>query len=1035
MIIQADSKPKYLNIHYMKRRNTNSFLLFFILLLFNLSFSNEVKAEIDHVVNGIVTDDNGDPLIGVNIVEENGSMGTVTDLDGSYEISISNGATRLVFSYTGFQTQTIDVAGRASINVVLLTDTHLLDQVVVVGYGKQKKSDITGAVSTVNVAEIQKLPTASVGTALQGQAAGVNITSATGVPGGDPVIRVRGLGTIGNNNPLFVIDGIPGDLSYINPADIESINVLRDASAATIYGSRASNGVVLVTTKRGKSGEPRVTLNTYVSSQSLTNNVEMANKSQYNQIMKEARANGGEDPLEYTLDDSQYANSDWVREYIENGLEQKHDLGISGGTDHMSYNFSGGYFQNTGTVINTDFERYNARLNLDFKLLDDRLTIAPGIGFTRNNSKNISQPTGEGNASFSPFLYAFSSIPHKDIYDTESSNGFAVPAPELGSGNPIGERSLETNKNQDDYLQFNIAADLKIFEGLSYRFQYGSNIENTYNFFQLPAYSFGPQATNEDPYISERRGRLNEWTINNLLNYQKEFGKHNLGVMLGVSREKSQFRSVGGVNRQLPSNSLAALSAGIGDEASFGFNSTSTLQSYFGRASYNYGNKYFVQTSLRRDGSSRFANDNKYGNFYSVSLGWAMHQEDFFNSSFISEFKPRFSYGTLGNQNIDDHLFLARIASGGAQLNYPFGQEIQQEILVGAINTSLPTPDIKWEETTTTNIGLDLGFMEDKWLVNLDYFRSKTKDMLVSVPVPGSSGITTFPLTNGGEMENKGWELSTTYRKKEGGFQYDITANLSGSSNKITKLGFADESFTEGYIEFFNFPTTRTEVGGEIGRFYLFQTDGIFQDQAEVDAHGVQPNASPGDLKFVDTNGDGTLGDDDKVYFDSGLPKIEYGLTFNGYYKSFDFTLFFQGTQGNKMYNGMKMWLYRTDRIENVSADLVNAWSPTNTGSDIPRNVSTDPNSNTRPSDYYLEDGSYLRLKNLQIGYTLPISLLKKASISKARIYVSAYNLLTLTSYTGFDPGISNSGLFTRGVDRGFYPLSKSYVFGINLGF
>lgn len=1019
----------------MNLRKTNSFLLFLLLLVFNLSYSTQVKAEIDQTISGIVTDENGEPLIGVNIIVENSTVGTTSNIDGTYEITIPDGSTQLIFSYTGYQTQTIDVAGRSIINVVLLTDSQLIDQVVVVGYGKQKKSDITGAVSTVNVEEIQKLPTASVGTALQGQAAGVNIAAATGAPGGDPVIRIRGLGTIGNNNPLFVIDGIPGDLSYINPADIESINVLRDASAATIYGSRASNGVVIVTTKRGKTGEPRVTLNSYVSTQSLTNNIEMANKAQYNQIMRDARANGGEDPLQFTLDDSQYADSDWVNEYIESGFEQKHDLSISGGTDHMSYNFSGGYFQNTGAVINTDFERYNARLNLDFKLLDDRLTIAPGIGFTRNNSNNMFQPTGGGNASFSPFLSAFTALPHRAIYDADSPNGFAVPAPELGSGNPIGERSLETNVNQDDYMQFNIAADLELFAGLSYRFQYGTNIENTHNFYQLPTYSFGPQATNEDPFISENRARLNQWALNNLLNYTKAFGSHNLDLMVGVSREKSQYRSVGGANRQLPSNSLAALSAGIGDESSFGFNSTSTLQSYFGRASYNYDNKYFLQTSLRRDGSSRFATENKYGNFYSVSLGWAMHKEDFFNSGFISELKPRISYGTLGNQNIGDHLFLARIASGGARLNYPFGREVQQEVLVGAINTSLPTPDIKWEETTTTNFGLDLGFMEDKWLVNVDYFMSKTKDMLVSVPVPATSGITTFPLTNGGEMENKGWELSTTYRQKEGGFKYDITANLSSSSNKITQLGFADESFTEGYIEFFNFPTTRTEVGGEIGRFYLFQTDGIFQNQAEIDAHGIQPNAAPGDLKFVDTNGDGNLGDDDKVYFDSGLPKLEYGLTFNGYYDNFDFSLFFQGTQGNKMYNGMKMWLYRTDRLENVSADLVNAWSPTNTDSDIPRNVSTDPNSNTRPSDYYLEDGSYLRLRNVQIGYTLPTSFVQKASISRARIYFSAYNLLTFTNYTGFDPGISNSGLFTRGVDRGFYPLSKSYVFGINLGF
>ncbi|GJM32068.1 MAG: SusC/RagA family TonB-linked outer membrane protein [Saprospiraceae bacterium] len=1019
----------------MKRKITNSLIFLFTMLLLNPSFVSAEDSLLEQVISGIVTDQDGEPLIGVNVVAENTAIGTATDYDGAFRLEVPDGTTNLVFTYTGYLEQVVEIKGQSTINVVMRTDVAILDEVVVVGYGKQKKSDITGAVSTVNVDEIQKIPTADVATALQGQAAGVNVAAATGAPGGNPVIRIRGLGTIGNNNPLFVIDGIPGDLSYINPADIESINVLRDASAATIYGARASNGVVIVTTKRGKTGAPRVSLNTYVATHSLTNNVEMANKAQYNQIMKEARENGGDDPLEYTLNDNQYADTDWADAYIKDAFEQKYDLGISGGTEEMSYFFSGGYFKNSGTVINTDFARYNARLNLDFKLLDGRLSIAPGIGYTRDNSNNIFEPTGGGNASFSPFLYAFSAIPHKEIYDVNSSNGFAEPDPGLGSGNPIGERSLETDQNQDDYLQFNLAAELKILEGLTYQFQFGYNTENTYNYYHLPAYSFGPQATVEDPYISETRARLNAWTLNNVLNYQNSFGEHNIGIMGGISREKSEFRSVGGVNRKLPSNSLEALSAGIGDEASFGFNSTSTLQSYFGRLNYNYGNKYFVQASLRRDGSSRFAADNKYGNFYSISLGWGLHHEDFFNVDFISEFKPRFSYGTLGNQNIGDHLFLARIASGGAQLNYPFGQEMRQEIVVGAINTSLPTPDIKWEETTTTNFGVDLGFMDDRWLLTFDYFTSKTEDMLVSVPVPATSGITTFPLTNGGEMENKGWELSTTYRQKKGDFRFDITANLSASKNKITKLGFADESFTEGYIEFVNFPTTRTEVGGEIGRFYIFQTDGIFQSQAEVDAHAIQPNAAPGDLKFVDTNSDGVLDDDDKVFFDSGLPKLEYGLTFNAYYKNFDLTLFFQGTQGNNMYNGMKMWLYRTDRIENVSADLVNAWSPTNTGSSIPRNVSTDPNSNIRPSDYFLEDGSYLRLRNLQIGYTLPTELVNKVAISKARIYISAYNLLTITDYSGFDPGISNSGLFTRGVDRGFYPLTKSFVVGINLGF
>ena len=761
--------------------------------------------------------------------------------------------------------------------------------------------------------------------------------------------------------------------------------------------------------------------------------MDVANRDQHNQIKLEAYSNVGETPAPYLTGNQQFSDSNWVEAYLQNAFEQKHDVGISGGTEKMKYSFSGGYFENSGTVINTGFDRLSTRFNMDFQLLNDRLKIAPGISYTRENTKGIFEPIGSGNASFSPFLDIYSQLPHKAIYDPNSTNGFATPAAGLGSGNPIGTTELEDRKNQDDYMQFNVAATLQIIEGLSYQFQYGANIENTHFSDFIPTYNFGPQAVNENPFLTETRSRTTSWTLNNTLNYNKSFGMHDIDVLLGISREKSEFRSVGGSNNELASDQLLALSAGIGDESSYGFNSTNSLQSYFGRLSYDFDNKYYVQTSVRRDGSSRFGKTNKYGTFYSVSLGWAVHNEDFFSSDLISMLKPRFSYGTLGNQLIPEHLFLSRIASGGQQLNYPFGEGASQPIVVGAISTSLPTPDIRWEETATTNIGLDIGFLQNRIKGSFDYFISKTSDMLVSVPIPASSGITTFPLTNGGNLENKGWEFSTTYSSENNkDFSYDITANISGSRNKVTKLGVANESFTDGFIEFNNFPTTRTEVGGEIGRFYLFKADGIFQNQAEIDAHAIQPNAAPGDLRFLDTSGDGTLDDDDKQFLGSGLPDFEYGITLTGRYKNFDASMFFQGTQGNEIYNGVKMWLYRTDR-QNMSPDLLNAWTPQNTGSSIPRNAFGDPNNNIRPSSYFLEDGSYFRLKNIQIGYTMPESVINKLTISKMRLYLTANNVFTVTDYSGFDPGLGNGGTFTKGVDRGFYPLSKSFILGINL--
>ena len=925
-------------------------LLLCMFALTNSSFSQSIE------VNGIITDNLGVPIPGATVtIKSDKTVGAQSDFDGNYSIKAPSNQTVLVYGSLGFLNKEVLVGNQKTINVSLEENVESLDEVILVGYGTQKREEVTAAITSVDVAELQKIPTASIASSLQGQVAGVNVSTTSGAPGSNPVIRIRGLGTIGNNNPLFVIDGIPGELSYINPADIANISVLKDASAATIYGSRASNGVVIITTKRGKSGDPKVSINSYLSSQSVKKNINIANRDQHNQIKLEAYNNAGIAPEPYLTNGEQYNDSNWVDAYLDNAFEQKHDISISGGTDKATYNFSSGYFKNSGTVINTNFDRLSTRLNMDFKLLDDRLKISPGISYTRENTKGIYELTGNGNAKFSPFLYVYQQLPHKAIYDANSINGFATPASGLGSGNPIGETSLNNRSDQDEYLQFNLSASLEIMDGLTYKFQYGANVENTYFSSFLPTYNFGPQAVNENSILSEERSRTSDWTLANTLNYRKTFGNHDIDVLLGISREQSEFKSLGGRNSQLSSDQLQALNAGIGDESAYGFNSTNTLQSYFGRLTYDYDNKYFLQTSVRRDGSSRFASVNKYGNFYSVSLGWAVHNEDFFQSELISQLKPRFSYGTLGNQLIDEHLFLARINTGGAQLNYPFGEGVRQNVLVGAISTSLPTPDIKWEETATTNIGLDFGLLNNRIKTSFDYFISKTTDMLVNIPIPATSGITNFPLTNGGNLSNKGWGLSTTYSSSnDNAFTYDITANISSSKNEVTKLGVANESFTDGFVEYLNFPTTRTEVGSEIGRFYLFNHEGIFQNQAEIDAHGVQPNAVPGDARFTDTNGDGSLDDDDKQYMGSGNPDFEYGLTFNAAYKNFDFSLFFQGTQGNKIFNGTNLFLYRTDR-QNMSADLVNAWTPQNTGSSIPRNVFGDPNNNIRSSNFFLE--------------------------------------------------------------------------------
>lgn len=982
-------------------------------------------------ISGTVTDEsNGEALIGVTILEKGTGNGTVTDISGNFSLAVQPGAT-LIVSFVGFATQEIGVGSRTNLQIEMSPDVTQLSEIVVVGYSSQNKQDITGAVATLDVENMQRLPGGNVSNLLQGQAAGVVSTPGSGAPGSAPVIRIRGLGTIGNNNPLFVIDGIPGDISSINPTDIESISILKDASAATIYGSRASNGVVIVTTKRGTKGTPVVTFNSYVGSSSIANTIDVLNTAQNNQVSNAAHANDGQDALAYTSLTG-VADTDWQDEMFQTGLEQKYDISISGGSESSNYNLALGYFSDEGTVIDTDFKRYNFRLNSDYDI-SDRIRIGQTISYARSDRDLLGEDeSGDGgNAGFSPILSTLEALPHNPVRDPNSANGYAAPYVE--SGNIVGITDITTNRSENDQVQGNMYAEIGIFEGLKFRIRFGLNATNNYFIFHLPTYQFGPQEVNDEADLSETRSRRTETVWNNVLDFNRTFGDHQVSALAGISAEKRVFRSTGGSNNNFPSNRLVALNAGIGDANSWGSNVTSTLQSVFGQLNYSYQNKYLIQGSIRRDGSSRFGPNNRYGTFGSVSVGWRISEESFFNVPFVSDLKPRFSFGTLGNQSIGNFLFLATVASNNNALNYPLGGGQSQAVNVGTISRSLASADIKWEQSKTLNIGLDLALLEDKVGVTFDYFDSETSDMLVGVPVPATSGITVSPVTNGGTMENKGWELTLSYRNSDNAFKYDVSANFASSENTVTQLGFADEAFVDGFVIFDTHPTTRTEVGGEIGRFHLFKTAGIFQSDEEVTAHGVQPNAQPGDLRFVDTNGDGVLNDDDKQFMGSGLPDLEYGITFNASYQQIDFSIFFQGSSGTEIYNGTQVLLYRRQGDEkNFSADLLNAWTPTNTGTNVPRVSSLDPNQNIRPSDYFLEDGSYLRLKNIQVGYTLT-DVIK--GVSSARIYVSGENLATFTDYSGYDPGLSNYPTFARGVDRGLYPLSRNVILGLQVKF
>jgi TonB-linked SusC/RagA family outer membrane protein len=1001
-------------------------------------------------VTGTVADAiSGEAMPGVNLVIKGTTNGTTTDANGAFSIVLKDEDNALIVSFIGYKTQEVALSpGQTTLGVKLEADVTALQEVVVVGFGTQQKSHLTGAVASTNMDNFIKVPTGDALNALQGQVAGVSVANATGAPGAAPVVQIRGLGTINGSSPLYVIDGIPSEPSYLNPAEIESISVLKDASAATIYGARGSNGVILITTKRGKSGKPQITINSFVAANDVNlNGVEAVSKAQKNTIMQNAYNNAGLTPPTWAMDNSKFADTRWADAYFKTGFEQKHDLSIAGGTDDVTYSFAGGYYSNNGTVINTGLNRYNSRLNLDFKnLLHDHLKFNLGVSFVRKDLKNFSEALGQGNADFSPIMSLYTALPHKEIYDPTSPNGFAGQDPLLGvvgAGNPIGSQTLQNNKNQDDYIQLNWGADLKLLPWLTYQFKLGVNSENTYNDTFLPAYNFGPGATVETPRTWQERGRTNSSIFNNLLNIKNEFNDHSIAVLLGQSSERYATRSVGGSNLEQPSSLVPALDAGIGTRNAYGGIVENRLLSFFGRATYSYANKYFLEGSVRKDGSTRFGPANRWGTFYAVSGGWAIHRERFFNIDFISELKPRFSYGVVGNQSIGDYKYQSLITVGSSDpdypsaVNYPFGSSRPQVVATGASALGIGTPDIKWEQTTTSNIGLDLGLLENKLTFTIDYYQSKTEGMLVERRPPGSAGIQKAPTTNAGNLENKGLEVTATYRNEAGAFKYSVSGNVGTSQNKVTRLGYEGQEFIDGYVEYNNYATTRTAVGTQVGEFYLKEVAGIFQTQQEIDAYKgkdgelLQPNAAPGDFKFVDINNDGVINDKDKRSFGSGLPKASFGLTFNASWKSFDFTLMFNGTAGNKMYNAFKMEMYRL----NASPDLLNSWTSSNTGTDVPRLNYTDPNSNyTTASNYFLENASYVRLRNLQIGYTLPVQLAESIGLTRLRVFAGGYNLFTITKYTGFDPGLSNTGKFSRGVDKGFYPISRSLVAGITIG-
>ncbi|GAB3585969.1 TonB-dependent receptor [Hymenobacter daeguensis] len=992
-------------------------------------------------VTGRVTDEKGEGLPGVTILVKGTQNGTSTNSNGEFTLDAPAGST-LVFSSVGYATQEAAVTG-APINISMKVDNQQLNEVVVMGYTSQDRQNLSSAVSSVDVAGAHKAPVASITEAIQGRTTGVQINN-SGNPGQAPNVVIRGLGSInGGSSPLYVVDGLWTDnIRDLNTTDIESLTVLKDASSTSIYGSRGANGVIIITTRRGKSGKPSVGVTAYAGVQNTVSRWKLTNASQWAAIERQAYTNAGL-PLPGSVANPQnYADTDWQSEILRTGTVQDYNVNLSGGSTGEKYstNFlvSAGAFNQKGALIGTDFSRYTLRLNSGITY--GRLKVTESVQLAHAFATL---------ANGQPFQDAVRLLPTIPVYNPAESPytagyGYGSPAANTFGTNPVGSQTIETRTQYNNRIQGSVTAEYSFLDFLSYKLNLG--VESL-DYVDRDARRFGRISQNAptDPsFLVENRGDNTFLLAENTLNFNKRFGEHNVNVVLGYSEQRRKDTNASATARSFVNNAPGAqdgyvISAGTGTTSVSGGITENSKRSYFGQVVYDYKNRYLLTGSFRRDYSSRFALENRYGNFGAGSVGWRISEEEFLKSAapFISNLKARVSYGVNGNDNIGDYRYQGVV---NQNVNYPFnGQDVNN----GQIQTAIPSTGIKWESRYTTNYGLDFGFLDNRLTFSVDYYTSNTKDALVFPTIPavlGNSGGA--PVQNIGELQNKGFEFQAAYQQNKADFTYGVSANLSTVKNQVLKLSQEGQVIGSG--------ATQTAVGHPVGAFYLIPFDGIFQTQGEVDnyknADGkvIEPFAKPGDVRYKDTNGDGQINDDDRVYYDTDIPKLQFGFNANAGYKGFDLSFLIQGTTGNQVFNVARATMDRTDDPSNFRADF-SPWTPENPSTTTPRALQSGgatsalqaaSASNARGSSRFLEDGSYARMKNITLGYTIPASVVgKMKGFSSLRVYVTGQNLFTITKYSGPDPEFVNGNFFQRGVDYSAFPNLRTYIGGIQLGF
>ena len=1004
-------------------------------------------------ITGRIIDAKGEGIPGVTVLVKGTTTGTNTDADGNFSLDAPAGAT-LILSSIGFVTQEVPAPtdGRA-LAVTLQQDNKQLDEVVVMGYTTQDRQNLSSAVSTVNVTQAKKAPVASITEAIQGRTTGVQINN-SGNPGQSPNVVIRGLGSLnGGSSPLYVIDGLwalanGAGIRDLNPADIESLTVLKDASSTSIYGSAGANGVIIITTKRGKAGKPTIGVNAYAGVQNTVSRWKLTNASRWAEIERQAYANAGYGPnykpeqiQASVLNPEKYADTDWQDAILRTGTVQNYSANLSGGStgDKYSSNFlvSGDVFKQKGALINTDFTRYTLRLN-------------SGLTYGRFKLTESAQLTHAFTtlANGQPFQDAVRLLPTIPVSDPTQKLGYGIgsPAANTFGTNPVATQNVETQTQYNNRIQGSVQAEYSFFDFLSYRLNLGvESLDYTDRQARLSG-RISQNAPNDDPaFLRERRGDNTFLLAENTLNFNKRFGDHGVNVVLGYSEQRNKNTYSEAQARSFVNNGPGAqngylISQGTGTTSVFGENFEWSKRSFFSQAVYDYKNRYLLTGSFRRDNSSRFDPAFQGANFGAGSVGWRVSEENFFQTltPYISNLKARFSYGVNGNDNLPNpYLYQGTI---NQNVNYPFGGSA---IINGQIQTALPSAGIKWESRYTTDYGLDFGFLNNRITVSADYYISTTKDALVNPSLASYLGnYGGDPYTNIGNIQNKGFELQATYQQSKGEFTYGFSGNLSTVKNRVLQLSQEGQVIGSG--------ATQTAVGHPVGAFYLIQFDGIFQTQAEVDnyktADGkvIQPYASPGDVRYIDVNGDGRIDDGDRVYYDTNIPTIQYGFSANAAYKGVDLSFLIQGAGGNQVFNVARATTDRTDDPSNFRADF-QPWTVDNPSTTTPRalqangatgNLQAAAASNSRGSSRFLENGSYARMKNVTLGYTFSKAMMSNTKVfSSLRVYVTAQNLFTITSYSGPDPEFVNGNFFQRGVDYNAFPNLRTFIGGVQLGF